>query len=121
MRLADDFYFLELLEYERGVFSAEVSINPNHRIYEGHFPAGAVVPGVCTLTVIRECLSKAMGREIAFAAIKECKFVSALIPEKDLRIRMDFTITDSGQLKGLVTTPGPEGEQIGIKLKASLS
>ena len=28
MRLADDFYFLESLEYERGVFSAEVDTVP---------------------------------------------------------------------------------------------
>lgn len=120
MILEDNFYFLDSLNYEAGTLSAEATISAMHYIYAGHFPSGAVVPGVCTLTIVRECLSRAMGREVSFEAIKECKFVSALIPQEDLRICMEFTVADSGQLRGTVTTPTPDGEQVVLKLKATL-
>lgn len=109
MRLEGDFYNIEYIERLGDRITAVVSLNPDHPVYQGHFPQKAVVPGVCTLTVIRECIGKALDRNIAFCTIKECKYVSALLPHKDLKIRIEAdlsrSVQDSGLIRGLLLNP----------------
>ena len=57
MKLLDNFYIIHRSEkVQEESFSVEVELLPNHAIYGGHFPGQPVVPGVCTLTIIRECI-----------------------------------------------------------------
>lgn len=39
-------------------WKVRVMLNPQHSLYAGHFPQQPVVPGVCTLQMIKECLEK---------------------------------------------------------------
>lgn len=118
MELLGNFYTLEEFDYANGTLTAEVLLNPNHPIYEGHFPEQSVVPGVCTLTIIRESLSRAMGCKVKFQTIKECKYVAALLPQENLRIRLNFTVSDSLQVKGTVARC--DDQQVVLKLNAQL-
>ncbi len=119
MRLEGNFYKIEQLGITAdGVFNAVVEICHEHPVYEGHFPQQAVVPGVCTLTIIKECIGKVLQREVSFGSIKECKYISALLPFAGLRIVLDFVIEDSTHLKGKVTRY--DNGQVVLKLKATL-
>lgn len=53
-----------------------------HPIFEGHFPQRAVVPGVCTMNMVKHCLTDALARNLRYDLIKECKFLSAIIPDE---------------------------------------
>lgn len=99
-------------------YAIEVELNPEHEIYKGHFPEQPVVPGVCTLTIVRECLSKVLGKDVVFEAIKECKYISALIPEENLRIILNLKIVDSTGVRGTVVRS--DNQEIVIKLRATL-
>ena len=82
MRLEGNFYTIHAITTGNpGEYTISAELFADHPIYKGHFPEQPVVPGVCTLTVIRECLAKIVGREVTFTAIKECKYLSALIPQ----------------------------------------
>lgn len=120
MKLLDNFYRIHSLELSAdGKLVAEVELEERHQIYDGHFPGHPVVPGVCTLTVIKECLSVALKRNIAFTSVRECKYTSSLIPEKGLRIRLDFLLSDDfTSLKGSVIRLNDM--QPVLKLKAGL-
>ena len=118
MRLENNFYTINNIEQKSDdAFAVEVTILPEHQIYEGHFPQQPVVPGVCTLTIIRECIGNILSKEVSFASIKECKYVSALIPQEDLRIMINFTITES---KVTAVVERVDDQQMVLKLKASL-
>lgn len=118
MRLENNFYIVHSLELtDEGTFRGEVELLPEHPIYEGHFPQQAVVPGVCTLTIIKECLGRALQREVGFAAIKECKYLSALLPAEGLALKLDFQLIES-QLRGVVSRV--DDSQVVIKLKATI-
>lgn len=104
MRLEGSFYSIESLELTgEGVLTAEVVLNADHEIYAGHFPQRAVVPGVCTLTIVRECIGVALGRDVVLKEVKECKFVAAVLPEVTRRLRLSLTLADDGGVKGAVT------------------
>lgn len=102
MRFEGDFYKIKRIEcLENGQFNAVVEISAKHQIFDGHFPEQAVVPGVCTLMMVKDCLSKIKHREILFSSIKECKYLSALFPAEGLKIVLDFTFTETS-LMGMV-------------------
>ena len=119
MRLENSFYKINNIEQKSDdAFAIEVTILPGHQIYEGHFPQQPVVPGVCTLTIIRECIGNILSKEVSFASIKECKYVSALIPLEDLRIMINLSITESTKIAA--TVERVDNQQTVLKLKANL-
>ncbi len=119
MRLEDNFYKIKHIDGTTDrTFNAIVEIFHEHPIFKGHFPQQAIVPGVFTLTIIKECIGKVLHREISFTSIKECKYVSTLLPYAGLQIVLDFVIEDSKYLKGKVTRL--DNKQVILKLKATL-
>ena len=119
MRLEGNFYNIDQIEtLENNSYIVKATLVPNHKIYEGHFPSQPVVPGVCTLTIIRECIGNILSKQVSFATIKECKYVSALIPQDDLRIMINLSITEGTKVSA--TIERVDNQQIVLKLKANL-
>ena len=116
MRLAGNLYITRTLEAAENGFKATVEMCPDHPVYKGHFPNQPVVPGVFTLAVVRECAAAAAGYDVEYAEIKECKFISALIPGERVILNLDFTFGGNQKLSGAVTRDG----DVILKLKATL-
>lgn len=84
MRLEGDFYTITDRQDDGCGYSLfTVRLNPRHRIYAGHFPGRAVLPGACAITIIRECAGLATGKSVMFKDIRNCKFISAVTPEPE--------------------------------------
>lgn len=116
MKLIDHFCTLRRLDINNAGFKAVIELLPDHPVYKGHFPGQPVVPGVFTLALVRECASKVTGRDMKYAAIKECKFISAWLPTEDSDATFDFAFMDGGKLCGTVK----RGSDTILKLKATL-
>lgn len=76
-------------EGEEYLFEAE--LNPGHPVFKGHFPGRPVMPGVCTIRLVRECVSKISGCPVMFSAIRSCKFLSAVVPVAGARMQVKFS------------------------------
>lgn len=98
-------------------YDIQATILAGHRVFDGHFPEQPVVPGICTLTLIKKAVSQACGRSLMYRSIKECKFLSALIPTNDLDLDLDCTLTQEGTLKCIVSCNGV----VSLKLNASMT
>lgn len=98
-----------------------VEINGSHKVFEGHFPSMPVMPGVCTLMIIKQLSSEIIGRPLRFEQIKECKFVSAILPNKCNVVEMKVLISkdESGYYK--VTSMAVCEGKIVLKLKADMN
>jgi 3-hydroxyacyl-[acyl-carrier-protein] dehydratase len=77
---------------EDGLF--EVRLNPDHDLFRGHFPDNPVLPGVCSMMIVRECASLIAGRSLRYAAVRECKFLAAITPGDSLSVRLRLTTED---------------------------
>lgn len=106
-----NFYTVLSLHQAGQLFTVEVEVNDNHPLFGGHFPSQPVVPGVVTMTILREQLAVIVGRKVRFTTLKECKFVSALVPRKGLRLRLEMTI-NADHLRAVVY----DGERVALKL-----
>ena len=119
MKLEGNFYNINLIEtVESHSYVVKATLLPNHKIYEGHFPSQPVVPGVCTLTIIRECIGKILSREVSFKTIKECKYLSALIPENEVGITISITLTDENKI--IANVERSDDQQKVLKLRAEI-
>lgn len=92
--LKNSFYTIKQIVSEGNSHNVLVAINPQHSIFEGHFPEQPVVPGVCTLQIIKECACKVMGKELRYSTILSCKFSSMIIPSNNT-IEISMVIKDS--------------------------
>jgi 3-hydroxyacyl-[acyl-carrier-protein] dehydratase len=100
---------------ENGIF--EVRLNPAHAIFGGHFPEHPVLPGVCSLMIIRECASQMVGRPLRYASVRESKFLAAIVPDARLMIQIKLSNDgDSHTLDARICL----GETTMLKLKARL-
>lgn len=80
--LIDDFYIIKELKVlsENEIF-AEIKLNPEHKIYKGHFSGNPVVPGVVSVQIINEILSKHLKIELMVSTARSIKFTSMIKPD----------------------------------------
>lgn len=116
MVLNETFYKIHNIAREDNSATVRVELLSSHPIYAGHFPGQPVVPGVCTLTIIKECIGQILGYEVSYASIKECKYMSALIPEENLGITLSITIDEDKNVKAVVNRDSTN--ETVLKLKA---
>ena len=67
-------------ETEKSLFT--IKINSVHEIFKGHFPNMPVMPGVCSLLIIKRLVSEIVEKQLVFSNIRECKFIAAILPDK---------------------------------------
>ncbi|MEG0890097.1 MAG: hydroxymyristoyl-ACP dehydratase [Bacteroides sp.] len=108
-----------------GAWSFTLKLNPKHALYEGHFPGHPVVPGVCMLQFIKECVEEVREQSLQYAKIVSCKFLSVLNPVDAPVLVLELVLKqgEDGKLQLLAEGKAgnkPEEGIAFIKLKAQL-
>ena len=73
-----------------------ITLNPDHQVYQGHFPGDPICPGVCSIQMVRECAEISMGKRITISAISQCRFSELLTPAKNKELLLRMTLNDKG-------------------------
>lgn len=78
----NDLYTLVKLETGDGMspLVAGIQLNEKHPLFAGHFPGNPVLPGVCTMQIIRELLEKAEGQTLRLSKVLQIKYLGFLVP-----------------------------------------
>jgi 3-hydroxyacyl-[acyl-carrier-protein] dehydratase len=79
-----DFYSIHTLKTvpDGTGFTAIVRLNAAHPVFSGHFPGNPILPGVCTVQIIKELLTESLGISVQMtrvAGIKYLEFVNPVI------------------------------------------
>lgn len=99
-----------------GVSEAHFSLllDPSCEVYKGHFPTRPIAPGACSLEMIRQCACQALGQEVRFMNIKQCKYLLPLEP--NIHSLLDLNLTwNENTISAVMTWQ----DQVAIKLKVS--
>jgi 3-hydroxyacyl-[acyl-carrier-protein] dehydratase len=118
--LLDDFFYIQKLENAHGMLKADIRINKAHKIFEGHFPAIPIVPGVCMMQMIKEILEQQLKYKLILQQGDNVKFLSVINPTEHSEVQADIqhqTETD-GSIKINATLFA--GTVIFFKIKATL-
>ncbi len=87
------------------VFLASARINTAHPLFRGHFPQGPVLPGVCSLYLIRDCAGRFLDCRLRYVSVDSCKFTEMVNPLRNelLLIRAKvFTIGEDVRIKAVM-------------------
>jgi len=119
--LLNSFYKILDIKQENEDWIFRIELNPEHKIFEGHFPEQPIVPGVCSLQIIKECAENILGKDIRINYISSCKYLTAINPKesRELEIRISLKDTESENIS--LSATGKSNEHDFIKLKATLS
>lgn len=99
---------------------AELIINANHKIFEGHFPNQPVVPGVCMMQMIKEILEQVIGKETNLLQASDMKFLAVINPQENNLIHASIKMaTDES---GIINIVGSlfKDELVHFKFKGQL-
>lgn len=64
----------------------DIALNPEHFIYQAHFPGEPVTPGVCIIQVAKELLEDALGKTLTLVKVKNVKFLSVISPLQSISL-----------------------------------
>jgi 3-hydroxyacyl-[acyl-carrier-protein] dehydratase len=61
-------------------FMAEIELDPRHPLFEGHFPGNPILPGVCTVQIIRELLEQSVQKSLRMTRAGNIKYLGFVNP-----------------------------------------
>nr|WP_317630678.1 3-hydroxyacyl-ACP dehydratase [uncultured Flavobacterium sp.] len=78
-------------------YKFEISLNPNHEIFKGHFPNNPVTPGVCMMQIIKELTQDICEVNLQLIQSNNIKFMALINPEinPDLVLELDITKSET--------------------------
>lgn len=101
--LQGDFYTVLDNQSKDHTMAAVLEINPNHPIFDGHFPQIPVVPGVCMMQMVKELAEDFTGKKLRLAKADHLKFLTIINPRENKILEVHLAITP-GSLQAFQVT-----------------
>jgi len=75
-----------------------VSIDKNHKVFEGHFPERSILPGVLQLEILKNVLSKFFKTTFKLKLVKNAKYMALILPDEisQFTVEIDYDTTEEG-------------------------
>lgn len=121
MILKDDLYTITAFTETDGQIHSAIRLNPQHRIFEGHFPGQPVLPGVCMVQIIKELVETATGKTWTMSQSDYLKFLSPIIPADGQTIEATVTMKQKEHDELFVTGTLLCDERVCFKSKATFT
>lgn len=95
-----------------------IELNPDHAIFEGHFPDMPILPGVVQLQIVKELLQFHLNALVRVKDMKTCKFLKIINPKEVNTLQIEIKITaEAEQIETVVLMKDAENAY----LKAQIS
>ena len=91
MQFLDNLFVTQSITETGNGFTAVLCCNPEHLIYQAHFPGNPITPGACLLQTTGELLQRKLGRPLFLKSSKNVKYLNVLIPAEDKEVRFAFS------------------------------
>lgn len=86
--------FAALEEQEAGSYRAQITLNPSHPIFEGHFPSQPVLPGVCLIEILKEIISEVKNKPFDLKSAATIKYLKIVDPSVDPTLTFEVQMTE---------------------------
>ncbi|MDR1592344.1 MAG: hydroxymyristoyl-ACP dehydratase [Prevotellaceae bacterium] len=116
--ILDNFFSITAFSGNESGYSAVIKLNPEHPVYQGHFPEQPVVPGVCTMHIVKTCAEKAIGRALTYAYVAQCRYIAIITPDME-QLSVCLQLTEQAE-RWLLNAEVCVAETVMMRLKAEL-
>lgn len=97
--LIKDFYVVNSRTEEDGASVFDITLNPLHDVYKGHFPEKPITPGVCNIQMIIECAETVVGKPLTLKQIDRCRLTAMVTPDGSPNLKVKIQINNFEDLK----------------------
>lgn len=96
--LKDNLYHIEQIQKEEQEVVAQIQLNANHDIFNGHFPGVPVLPGVTMMQMVKEILEEAFAKNLLIKRAGQLKFLQMINPQdiSQLTFNIKWSDTEEG-------------------------
>ncbi len=94
----NDLFTYKIQDSEIGTLKASITIDQNHRLYNGHFPNKPITPGVALIEIVRIVLSDFIAKNLMLTQAKDIKFIASVVPPEmnDLDLSIEYSEVSEG-------------------------
>ena len=105
--LLNDFFKITHVE-GHDKYIVNIVLNPNHKIYDGHFPGNPIVPGVCLTQMVKETVEHLTNKKLSIVTGDNIKFTAVLNPNinPDITMSVSLKTNANGLLQADCTVSG---------------
>ena len=93
----NDLFTIESQKKEEGHALFNIILNPDHRIYKGHFPGDGITPGVCILQIACDLFSHIHQQNFLISTMKSVKFIQLIRPAVTPKVTFEFSYLPAGE------------------------
>jgi 3-hydroxyacyl-[acyl-carrier-protein] dehydratase len=92
--LLNKLYVLSSLELsgEKDKIAAYILLNREHPVFKGHFPGNPILPGVCTVQIIRELMEMALEKELLLTKAGNIKYLGFINPVTTSAVQFEVVL-----------------------------
>jgi 3-hydroxyacyl-[acyl-carrier-protein] dehydratase len=101
MKLKDDFFKVKTFCQTTTGMDFTIELNPEHTIFEAHFPNNPITPGVYIIQIVKELSQEMLKRELLLKNAKNIKFLNVINPieNKEVTVSISFSSESEGEYK----------------------
>lgn len=88
--LLDSLYTIISLDHTPGLIIADIELNEDHEIFQGHFPGQPILPGACMLQMIKEILQKEIFVSLQLKKAGVMKFLEMITPKENKLLQINI-------------------------------
>ena len=93
--LVNSFFYIRNIIRDGDKVTAQLSLEPSHGIFNGHFPGMPVVPGVCMVEMIKEIFEEVISQPTKLKSSRHIKFLNVLNPNVHAEVFADIDFRES--------------------------
>ena len=115
--LQGNFYTVLNNQSNGSSLNALLELNPEHHIFDGHFPEIPVVPGVCMMQMVKELVEDFTGQRLRLSKAEHLKFLTIIDPRQNKLLEVDLSIHSNSSPNIQVTAAFSRQDTVFFKFK----
>jgi len=92
MKLKDNFFQIKEKSQSKTGIDFTIEFNPEHFIYQSHFPENPITPGVCIIQIIKELAEVILERKLFLKKLQTVKFLNVINPLENKEVIFSLSI-----------------------------
>jgi len=92
--LIEGLYTVDHFSFEDNTINASVTLNNEHAVFKGHFPGNPILPGVCSIQIIKELIEKALKKSLFLSVSTNVKFLETVNPDENSKLVISIAISE---------------------------
>ena len=101
-------------------YKVDISLDPAHDIFKGHFPGNPILPGVCQVEIVRELAEIILEKKLMLTQASQIKYMNLINPLSDPLLQVHFKITGNGAQEFDVSVELGSAEKVFMKMKGRM-